>query len=65
MVNLSLVSMGTVVAFLSLVQLFVQPLLNLLTTMAQFIMLKLYLKRINEISPLKFHHLPRGVIGCY
>ena len=43
MVNLSLVSMGTVVAFLSLVQLFVQPLLNLLTTMAQFIMLKLYL----------------------
>ena len=41
--------MGTVVAFLSLVQLFVQPLLNLLTTMAQFIMLKLYLKRINEI----------------
>lgn len=49
MVNLSLVSMGTVVAFLSLVQLFVQPLLNLLTTMAQFIMLKLYLKRINEI----------------
>ena len=19
----------------------------------------------NEISPLKFHHLPRGVIGCY
>ena len=21
--------------------------------------------RKNEISPLKFHHLPRGVIGCY
>ncbi len=19
----------------------------------------------NVISPLKFHHLPRGVIGCY
>ncbi len=26
--------------------------------------LKNYLKE-NEISPLKFHHLPRGVIGCY
>lgn len=49
MVNLNLVSMGTVIAFLSLAQLFLQPLLNLLTTIAQFIMLKLYLKRINEI----------------
>lgn len=20
---------------------------------------------VNLISPLKFHHLPRGVVGCY
>lgn len=27
--------------------------------------IKLFDRKKNQISPLKFHHLPRGVIGCY
>ncbi len=49
MVSVNLLSMGTVVAFLSLAQLFLSPLLNILTAIIQFIMVKLYLNRINEI----------------
>ena len=36
-------------AFLSLSQLFLQPLLNMLSTIVQYVMIKLYLERINEI----------------
>ncbi|MGN8786588.1 peptidase domain-containing ABC transporter, partial [Blautia sp. HCP3S3_D9] len=49
MVNCDLISAGTVVAFLSLAQLFLQPLLNILSTIVQYVMIKIYLERINEI----------------
>ena len=49
MINMAMLSMGTLVAFISLAQLFLQPLLNILITITQYILLKLYLTRINEI----------------
>lgn len=53
MINSGELSMGVLVAFISLAQLFLQPLLNILTTITQYILLKLYLVRINEIISIK------------
>lgn len=49
----STITIGTVVAFLSLAQAFISPLLGILNTVIQIIMLKLYFQRVDDVFFLK------------